>query len=51
MSREKQTYNTYCIVAYCHWEATGKKLSCEDCPQKNCTQKGGNEDDSRFKQV
>lgn len=47
MSKEKQTYNPYCLVAYVHWEATGKKLSCEDCPQKNCTQKVRKDDEQR----
>lgn len=36
MSREKQTYNPYCLVSYCHWEATGKVLYCEDCVIQHC---------------
>ena len=39
MSREKQTYNPYCIVAFWLGEATAKKLSCEACYKKDCTQK------------
>lgn len=47
MSREKQTYNPYCIVAYSYYEAKGKVLYCEDCPNKNCTQKVRKDDEQR----
>ena len=47
MSSEKQPYNPYCLVAYCHFEATGKKLSCEACYKKDCTQKERKDDEQR----
>lgn len=35
MSRDK-TYNPYCLVSFCHYEATGKVLYCKDCIFEDC---------------
>ena len=47
MSKEKQTYNPYCIVAYCHFEATGKVLYCKDCIIQDCECKKVRADDEQ----
>lgn len=36
MSKEKQTYNPYCLVSYFHYEATNKVLYCKDCIFTDC---------------
>lgn len=34
--KPEKTYNPYCLVNICYYEATGKVLFCRDCIFEDC---------------